>query len=99
MQYALPVAVAPWVTVVNLDLAKAAGFAVPPREAWDADAFVRGAAAMHQSPNVEGPRPTVGVGIDVEPLWMAPDQLWNDAPSFVFLQSTLGALPDGQGSF
>ncbi len=99
VQYALPVAVAPWVTVVNLDLAKAAGFAVPPREAWDADAFVRGAAAMHQSPNVEGPRPTVGVGIDVEPLWMAPDQLWNDAPSFVFLQSTLGALPDGQGSF
>lgn len=99
VQYALPVAVAPWVTVVNLDLAKAAGFAIPPREAWDADAFVQGAAAMHQTPNVEGPRPTVGVGIDVEPLWMAPDQLWNDAPSFVFLQSKLGALPDGQGSF
>jgi hypothetical protein len=99
VQYALPVAAAPWVTVVNLDLAKAAGFEMPSREAWDAEAFVRGAAAMHQNPNVPGPRPTVGVGIDVEPLWMAPDQLWNDAPSLAFLQSSLGALPDGQGSF
>ncbi len=99
VQYALPVAAAPWVTVVNLDLAKAAGFAVPPREAWDADAFVRGAAAMHQTPSVTGARRTVGVGIDLDPLWMAPDQLWSDAPSFVFLQSRLGALPDGEGLF
>ena len=99
VQYALPVAAAPWVTVVNLDLAKTAGFAVPPREAWDADAFVRGAAAMHQTPSVTGARRTVGVGIDLDPLWMAPDQLWSDAPSFVFLQSRLGALPDGEGLF
>ena len=99
VQYALPVGVAPWVTVVNRDLATTTGFEVPPRGAWDGEAFVRGAAAMHRAPNVEGAKPTVGVGINVEPLWMAPDQPWNDAPSFVFLQSSLGAVPDGQGSF
>ncbi|MCY3959860.1 MAG: hypothetical protein OXG65_16435 [Chloroflexi bacterium] len=99
VQYALPVAAAPWVTLVNLSLAARAGFEVPPREAWDGAAFARGAAAMHQAPSVTGTRRTVGVGIDLDPLWMAPDQLWNDAPSFVFLQSKLGALPDGAGSF
>ncbi len=99
VQYALPVAAAPWATVVNQTLAKASEFAVPPREAWDGEAFVTGAVAMHRTPNVAGPRATVGVGLNVEPLWMAPDQLWNDAPSFVFLQSRLGALPDDQGSF
>ena len=99
VQYALPVAAAPWVTVVNQSLAEAAGFEVPPREAWDGEAFARGAEAMHRASNVEGPTPTVGVGINVEPLWMAPDQLWSDAPSFVFLQSRLGALPDAQRSF
>ncbi len=99
VQYALPVAAAPWATVVNRTLAETAGFAMPPREAWDGEAFVQGAVAMHRAPNVAGPRATVGVGLNVEPLWMAPDQLWNDAPSFVFLQSRLGALPDGEGSF
>ncbi|MDE2868475.1 MAG: extracellular solute-binding protein [Chloroflexota bacterium] len=99
VQYALPVAAAPWATVVNQTLAATAGFDVPPREAWDGEAFVRGAVAMHRTPGVAGPRATVGVGLNVEPLWMAPDQLWNDAPSFVFLQSKLGALPDGEGSF
>ena len=29
----------------------------------------------------------------------APDQLWSDAPSFIFLQSSLGVVPDSQGSF
>lgn len=99
VQYALPVAAAPWATVVNQTLAESAGFDVPAREAWDGEAFVRGAAAMHRAPNVAGPRATVGVGLNVEPLWMAPDQLWSNAPSFVFLQSRLGALPDGEGSF
>ena len=99
VQYALPVAAAPWATVVNLSLAETAGFDVPAREDWDGEAFVQGAVAMHQAPGVAGPRATVGVGLNVEPLWMAPDQLWNDAPSFVFLQSRLGALPDAQGSF
>ena len=99
VQYALPVAAAPWATVVNLSLAATAGFEAPPREGWDGEAFVRGAVAMHRAPGVAGPRATVGVGLNVEPLWMAPDQLWSDAPSFVFLQSKLGALPDGEGSF
>ena len=99
VQYALPVAAAPWATVVNRTLAATAGFDVPPREDWDGEAFARGAAAMHQTPSVTGARRTVGVGIDLDPLWMAPDQLWSDAPSFVFLQSRLGALPDGEGLF
>lgn len=99
VQYALPVAAAPWVTVVNRDLAKTAGFEVPSRQDWDGEAFVRGAAAMQRAPNAAGAKASVGVGINVEPLWMAPDQLWNDAPGFVFLQSSLGALRDAEGSF
>ena len=99
VQYALPVAAAPWVTVVNRDLAATAGFEVPPRQAWDGETFVRGAAAMHRDPNVQGAEDSVGVGINVEPMWMAPDQLWSDAPSFIFLQSSLGVVPDSQGSF
>ncbi len=99
VQYALPVAASPWITVVNRDLAAAAEYEIPPRSAWDGQAFVEAALAMHGDPEAPGGSDTLGLLLNVEPMWGAPDQLWSWSPSFLFLQSALGALPDSQGSF
>ena len=99
VQYALPVAAAPWITIVNRDLAAAAEYEIPPRSAWDGQAFVEAALAMHGDPEAPGGSDAVGLLLNVEPMWGAPDQLWSWTPSFLFLQSALGALPDSQGTF
>ena len=99
VQYALPVAASPWITVVNRDLAAAAEYEIPPRSAWDGQAFVEAALAMHGDPEAPGGSDALGLLLNVEPMWGAPDQLWSWSPSFLFLQSALGALPDSQGSF
>ena len=99
IQYALPVAASPWITVVNRDLAAAAEYEIPPRSAWDGQAFVEAALAMHGDPEAPGGSDALGLLLNVEPMWGAPDQLWSWSPSFLFLQSALGALPDSQGSF
>ena len=99
VQYALPVAASPWITVVNRDLAAAAEYEIPPREAWDSQAFVEAALTMHGDPEAPGGSDALGLLLNVEPMWGAPDQLWSWTPSFLFLQSALGALPDSQGSF
>ena len=99
VQYALPVAASPWITVVNRDLAAAAEYEIPPREAWDGQAFVEAALAMHGDPEAPGGSDALGLLLNVEPMWGAPDQLWSWTPSFLFLQSALGAIPDSQGSF
>ena len=99
VQYALPIAASPWITVVNRDLADAAEYEIPPREAWDGQAFVEAALAMHGDPEAPGGSDALGLLLNVEPMWGAPDQLWSWTPSFLFLQSALGALPDSQGSF
>ena len=99
VQYALPVAAAPWITIVNRDLAAAADYQIPPRSAWDGQAFVEAALAMHGDPEAPGGSDALGLLLNVEPMWGAPDQLWSWTPSFLFLQSALGALPDSQGTF
>ena len=99
VQYALPVAVAPWITVVNRDLAAASGHQIPTRDRWDRNAFLEAAIAMHGDPAVPGREHALGVLFNVEPMWGAPDQLWSWAPSFLFLQSALGPIPNEQGSF
>ena len=99
VQYAVPVAAAPWITIVNRDLAAAAEYEIPPRSAWDGPAFVEAALAMHGDPEAPGGSDALGLLLNVEPMWGAPDQLWSYTPSFLFLQSALGALPDSQGSF
>ena len=99
VQYALPVAAAPWITIVNRDLAAAADYQIPPRSAWDGPAFVEAALAMHGDPEAPGGSDALGLLLNVEPMWGAPDQLWSYTPSFLFLQSALGALPDSQGTF
>ena len=93
VQYALPVAASPWITVVNRDLAAAAEYEIPPREAWDSQAFVEAALTMHGDPEAPGGSDALGLLLNVEPMWGAPDQLWSWTPSFLFLQSALGALP------
>ena len=85
--------------MVNGDLAAAAEYEIPPREAWDSQAFVEAALTMHGDPEVPGGSDALGLLLNVEPMWGAPDQLWSWTPSFLFLQSALGALPDSQGSF
>ncbi|MDE2920537.1 MAG: hypothetical protein OXR64_11950 [Chloroflexota bacterium] len=99
VQYAMPVAAAPWITIVNRDLAAAADYQIPPRSAWDGQAFVEAALAMHGDPEAPGGSDALGLLLNVEPMWGAPDQLWSWTPSFLFLQSALGALPDSQGTF
>ncbi|MCY3749404.1 MAG: hypothetical protein OXG64_08930 [Chloroflexi bacterium] len=99
VQFALPVAAAPWITIVNRDLAAAADYQIPPRSAWDGQAFVEAALAMHGDPEAPGGSDALGLLLNVEPMWGAPDQLWSWTPSFLFLQSALGSLPDSQGSF
>ena len=99
VQYALPIAASPWITIVNRDLAAAADYQIPPRSAWDGQSFVEAALAMHGDPEAPGGSDALGLLLNVEPMWGAPDQLWSWTPSFLFLQSALGALPDSQGSF
>ena len=99
VQYALPVAAAPWITIVNRDVAAAADYQIPPRGAWDGQAFIEAALAMHGDPEAPGGSEALGLLLNVEPMWGAPDQLWSWTPSFLFLQSALGALPDSQGTF
>ena len=99
VQYALPIAVAPWITFVNQDLAAASGHQIPPRNRWDRNAFLEAAIAMHGDPAVPGREHALGVLFNVEPMWGAPDQLWSWAPSFLFLQAALGPIPSAQGAF
>ena len=99
VQYAMPIAAAPWITIVNRDLAAAADYQIPPRSAWDGQAFVEAALAMHGDPEAPGGSDALGLLLNVEPMWGAPDQLWSYTPSFLFLQSALGSLPDSQGTF
>ena len=54
---------------------------------------------MHGDPEAPGGSDALGLLLNVEPMWGAPDQLWSYTPSFLFLQSALGALPDSQGTF
>ncbi len=99
VQYALPVAVAPWTIVFNRDLAAESGIETPDRQTFDREAFLQAGLAMQGGPSVEGREHGLGFLLQVDPRPGPGGDYASWPPAYVFMQAALGNLRGGDGTF
>ncbi len=98
-QYALPVAVAPWITILNADLARSSGIEPPAREDFDRDSLLELALAMQGGPTVPGREHALGYHRFVDPPTAALPDVNAWPPLFAYVMSAVGQLRADDGSF
>jgi ABC-type glycerol-3-phosphate transport system substrate-binding protein len=98
-QYALPVAVAPWITILNADLASSSGIEPPAREDFDRDSLLQLALAMQGGPAVQGREHALGYHRFVDPPTTALPDVNAWPPLYAYVMSAVGQLRAEDGSF
>jgi hypothetical protein len=98
-QYALPVTVAPWITILNADSARSSGIEPPAREDFDRDRLHQTALAMQGGAGVQGREHALGYHRFVDPPTTALPDVDAWPPLYVNVMPAVGELRAGDGSF